>query len=136
MGGTNEAFSRVEIDAQLKDQGWDVLNPNAVRFEYVLPDRTKADYVLCDRHGRSRAVIEAKKAAINPAQAEAQAKADADRDAVHLPRQRRGNPFLGVAAGSLQGPPEEPQHREQLRRDPFKPAHWRSARTRRSLARD
>ena len=44
MPGTNEAFSRVKIDAQLKDQGWDVLNPNAVRFEYVLPDKTKADY--------------------------------------------------------------------------------------------
>lgn len=29
MAGTNEAFSRVEIDAQLKDQGWDVLNTNA-----------------------------------------------------------------------------------------------------------
>ena len=75
MPGTNEAFSRVKIDAQLKDQGWDVLNPNAVRFEYVLPDKTKADYVLCDRHGRALAVIEAKRAAINPAEAEAQAKA-------------------------------------------------------------
>ena len=75
MPGTNEAFSRVKIDAQLKDQGWDVLNPNAVRFEYVLPDKTKADYVLCDRHGRALAVIEAKRAAINPAEAEVQAKA-------------------------------------------------------------
>lgn len=75
MTKTNEAFSRVKIDAQLKDQGWDVLNPNAVRFEYVLPDKTKADYVLCDRHGRALAVIEAKKASINPAEAEAQAKA-------------------------------------------------------------
>jgi type I restriction enzyme R subunit len=75
MPGTNEAFSRVKIDAQLRDQGWDVVNPNAVRFEYVLPDRTKADYVLCDRHGRALAVIEAKKAAINPAEAEAQARA-------------------------------------------------------------
>ena len=50
MAGTNEAFSRVRIDAQL-----------TVRFEYVLPDRTQADYVLCDRHGRAMAVIEAKK---------------------------------------------------------------------------
>jgi type I restriction enzyme R subunit len=75
MAGTNEAFSRVKIDAQLRDQGWDVLNTNAVRFEYVLPDKTKADYVLCDRHGRALAVIEAKKAAINPGEAEAQAKA-------------------------------------------------------------
>lgn len=76
--GTNEAFSRVKIDAQLKDQGWDVLDINAVRFEYVLPDRTKADYVLCDRNGRALAVIEAKKAAINPAEAEAQAKGYAE----------------------------------------------------------
>lgn len=75
MPPTNEAFSRVKIDAQLKDQGWEITNTNAVRFEVVLPDRTKADYVLCDRHGRSLAVIEAKKAAINPAEAEAQAKA-------------------------------------------------------------
>jgi hypothetical protein len=37
---TNEAFSRVKIDAQIRDQGWDVENPNAVRFEYVLPDAT------------------------------------------------------------------------------------------------
>ena len=72
---TNEAFSRVKIDAQLRDQGWEITNTNAVRFEYVLPDRTKADYVLCDRNGRSLAVVEAKKAAINPAEAEAQAKA-------------------------------------------------------------
>ncbi len=75
MTKTNEAFSRVKIDAQLKDQGWEVLDTNAVRFEYVLPDKTKADYVLCDRNGRSLAVIEAKKAAINPAEAEAQARA-------------------------------------------------------------
>jgi type I restriction enzyme R subunit len=78
MAGTNEAFSRVRIDAQLKDQGWDVLDINAVRFEVVLPDRTKADYVLCDRNGRSLAVIEAKKASVNPAEAEAQARGYAE----------------------------------------------------------
>ena len=61
---TNEAFSRVKIDAQLRDQGWEITNTNAVRFEVVLPDRTKADYVLCDRNGRSLAVVEAKKAAM------------------------------------------------------------------------
>jgi len=75
---TNEAFSRVQIDAQLKDQGWNVLDTNAVRFEYVLPDKTKADYVLCDRHGRALAVIEAKRACINPAEAETQAKGYAE----------------------------------------------------------
>jgi type I restriction enzyme R subunit len=75
---TNEAFSRVKIDAQLRDQHWEIENPNAVRFEYVLPDGTRADYVLCDRHGRSLAVIEAKRASINPAEAEAQAKTYAE----------------------------------------------------------
>lgn len=75
MTGTNEAYARVQIDAQLKDQGWDTKNPNAVRYEVVLGDGTRADYVLCDRHGRALAVIEAKKAATNPAEAEVQGKA-------------------------------------------------------------
>jgi type I restriction enzyme, R subunit len=75
---TNEAFSRVKIDAQLKDQGWETQNPNAVRFEYVLADGTKADYVLCDRNGRSLAVVEAKRASMNPADAANQAKAYAE----------------------------------------------------------
>jgi type I site-specific restriction endonuclease len=60
--GTDEAFPRVKIGAQLRDQGWDVLNPNTVRFGYVCPDKAKADYVLCDRHGRSLAVMEGKEA--------------------------------------------------------------------------
>ncbi|MGO8943243.1 MAG: hypothetical protein ACLQJ7_06170 [Syntrophobacteraceae bacterium] len=55
----NEAFSRVVIDAQLADQGWSTQDPNSVRYEYVLPDGTRADYVLSDRYGRSAAVIEA-----------------------------------------------------------------------------
>ncbi len=75
---TNEAFSRVKIDAQLKDQGWETQNPNAVRFEYLLSDGTKADYVLCDRNGRSLAVVEAKRSSINPADAAGQAKAYAE----------------------------------------------------------
>jgi hypothetical protein len=29
-------LSRGRIDAQLRDQGWDVLDINAVRFEYVI----------------------------------------------------------------------------------------------------
>ena len=33
---TNEAFSRVKIDAQLKDEGWEIQNPNEVRYEYPL----------------------------------------------------------------------------------------------------
>ena len=75
MTSKNEALSRVLIDAQLVDQGWDTKNTNAVRYEVHVADGTRADYVLCDRHGRSLAVIEAKKAAINPGEAETQAKA-------------------------------------------------------------
>jgi type I restriction enzyme R subunit len=43
----NEAFSRVKIDAQLQDVGWAISDGKSVRFEYVLSDKTKADYVLC-----------------------------------------------------------------------------------------
>jgi type I restriction enzyme R subunit len=75
---TNEAFSRVKIDAQLRDQGWDVVNPNAVRFEYMVQDGTKADYVLCDRNGRSLAVVEAKRSTTNPADAARQARTYAE----------------------------------------------------------
>jgi len=57
----NEAFARVVIDAQLAAQGWNTQDQNSVRYEVVLPDRTRADYVLCDRHGRALAVIEAKR---------------------------------------------------------------------------
>lgn len=33
MLGANEASSRFKIDAQLEDQGWAVLDANAVRFD-------------------------------------------------------------------------------------------------------
>ena len=75
---SNEAFSRVKIDAQLKDESWDTQNPNAVRYEYPLPDGTRADYVLCDRNGRSLAVVEAKRSSINPADGARQARAYAE----------------------------------------------------------
>lgn len=70
----NEAFSRVLIDAMLSAQGWTVADTNAVRFEVSMPDGTRADYVLCDRNGRSLAVIEAKRYSANPADASEQAK--------------------------------------------------------------
>ncbi|MEW5967926.1 MAG: DEAD/DEAH box helicase family protein [Pseudomonadota bacterium] len=70
----NEAFSRVVIDAQLADQRWNVQDTNSVRYEVVLDDGTRADYVLCDRHGRSLAVIEAKRFSVNPADAAEQAR--------------------------------------------------------------
>ncbi|MCL5061396.1 MAG: DEAD/DEAH box helicase family protein [Candidatus Thermoplasmatota archaeon] len=70
----NEAFSRVVIDAQLADQGWNTQDTNSVRYEVVLEDGMRADYVLCDRHGRSLAVIEAKRFSVNPADAAEQAR--------------------------------------------------------------
>jgi type I restriction enzyme R subunit len=70
---TNEAFSRVKIDAQLKDVGWSMTDGRSVRYEYYLPDKTKADYVLCSRHGHSLAVLEAKRTSISPLQGEKQA---------------------------------------------------------------
>jgi type I restriction enzyme R subunit len=68
-----EAFSRVVIDAQLKDARWNLTDGRSARFEYVLPDGTKADYVLCDRPGRALAVIEAKRMATDPLTARQQA---------------------------------------------------------------
>ena len=49
---TNEAFSRVKIDAQLRDQGWAVDDVNSVRFEYVLCDRNRLGDV-CGRGNRA-----------------------------------------------------------------------------------
>jgi hypothetical protein len=43
---TNEAPSRVNIDAQLKNDGWDAQNPNAVGYEYPLADGRSAGRVL------------------------------------------------------------------------------------------
>lgn len=65
----------MRIDALLAAQGWDTLDTNAVRFEVQLPDGTRADYVLCDCHGRSLAVFEAKRYSVSPFDAAAQAKA-------------------------------------------------------------
>lgn len=61
MPDGTEAFSRVKIDAQLRDVGWAVEDGVSVRFEYTLSDGTRADYVLCNRHGHAVAVLEAKR---------------------------------------------------------------------------
>lgn len=76
--GQKEAFSRVVIDAQLKDVGRDLTDGHSVRYEYQLPDGTLADYVICDRHGRAAAVIEAKRASENLHEAAAQGRAYAE----------------------------------------------------------
>jgi type I restriction enzyme R subunit len=91
---TNEALARVKIDALLAAQGWDVLDTSAVRFEVQLPDGTRADYVLCDRHGRSLAVIEAKRYSVNPGDAAAQAKAYAQQLGVPYAFLCNGNEVL------------------------------------------
>lgn len=75
---TNEAFSRIKIDSQLRDVQWNLTDGRSARYEVLLPDGTKADYVLADRNGRSLAVIEAKRASVNPVAAESQAKAYAE----------------------------------------------------------
>ncbi|MDR3554165.1 MAG: DEAD/DEAH box helicase family protein [Syntrophobacteraceae bacterium] len=90
MTNSNEAFSRVLIDSQLADLGWKTQDPNSVRYEYVLPDNTRADYVLCDRYGRSLAVIEAKRFSISPGEAAEQAKAYA---------KQLGVPYVFLANG-------------------------------------
>ena len=72
MTGTTEAFSRVKIDALLKDAGWNLTDGVSVLFEHALPDGTQADYVLCDRSGRPLAALEAKRASINPVEARGQ----------------------------------------------------------------
>ena len=72
MSGTTEAFSRVRIDALLKDAGWNLTDGSSVLLEHALPDGTLADYVLCDRQGRPMAVLEAKRASIDPIAAQDQ----------------------------------------------------------------
>ena len=66
MTGTTEAFARVRIDALLADAGWNLTDGASVLFEYLLPDGTLADYVLCDRQGRPLAALEAKRASVDP----------------------------------------------------------------------
>lgn len=74
MTKTNEAYSRVLIDTQLAGQGWNTQDHNSVRYEVSVDDGTRADYVLCDRHGSSMAVIEAKVFSVSPGDAAEQAK--------------------------------------------------------------
>ncbi len=72
MTGATEAFARVKIDALLKDAGWNLSDGSSVLFEHTLPDGTQADYVLCDRHGRPMAALEAKRASTDPITAQDQ----------------------------------------------------------------
>ena len=90
MSGTTEAFARVKIDALLKDAGWNLTDGSSVLFERALPDRTQADYVLCDRQGRPMAALEAKRASIDPIAAQDQGRHYAE---------RLGVPFVFLSNG-------------------------------------
>ena len=72
MSRTTEAFSRVKIDALLKDAGWNLIDNVSILFEHALPDGSRADYVLCDRSGRPVAAVEAKRASVDPIAAQDQ----------------------------------------------------------------
>ena len=126
----NEAFSRVLIDAMLAAQGWNTADPNAVRYEVVQGDGTRADYVLCDRHGRSLAVIEAKRYSVNPADAAEQAKGYAKQLGVAYVFLTNGNEVLfwewereafphAVKTFFKQDDLERRAATRQLRRDPL-----------------
>ena len=90
MSGTTEAFARVKIDALLQDAGWNLSDGSSVLFEHALPDGTQADYVLCDRQGRPMAVLEAKRASIDPIAAQDQGR--------HYAKQL-GVPFVFLSNG-------------------------------------
>lgn len=72
MSETTEAFARVKINELLEDAGWDLTDGSSVLFEHTLSDGTQADYVLCDRQGRPMAVLEAKRASVDPITAQNQ----------------------------------------------------------------
>ena len=90
MTGTTEAFSRARIDALLGGAGWNPTDGVSVLFEHVLPDGSRADYVLCDRTGRPMAVIEAKRAGTAPVAAQDQG--------IHY-AQTLGVPFVFLSNG-------------------------------------
>jgi len=73
-----EAFSRVKIDAQLRDVDWAIDDGHSVHFEKVLSDGTRADYVLCNRHGHPIAVLEAKRTSRSARDGERQGRAYAE----------------------------------------------------------
>ncbi len=78
MKNSTEAFARAKIDALLRDADWNLTDGTSVHFEYTLSDGTRADYVLCDRSGRPLAILEAKRASVDPIAAQDQGKAYAE----------------------------------------------------------
>ena len=68
----------------------DLTDGVSVQYEYVLPDGTRSDYVLCDRSGRPFAVLEAKRASIDPITAQGQG---------HHYAEELGVPFVFLSNG-------------------------------------
>ncbi len=73
----NEAFSRVLIDHALTESGWNLLDPQQVRFEYNTTSG-RADYLLLDSLGRVLCVLEAKREDFDPYDAKEQARGYAE----------------------------------------------------------
>lgn len=70
---STEADARIVIDDLLRQAGWDPADKSQVLTEQTIPDVGRADYLLLARNGRSLAVIEAKRSAIQPYAAKQQA---------------------------------------------------------------
>ena len=107
--GNNEADARIQIDALLREAGWDPSDKRQVRTEVftaiqgtessaVVREEPEAsqtgrcDYALLDTNGRPLAVIEAKRGGINPYTAKEQA----------LPYAKSiGAPFIFLSNGDV-----------------------------------
>lgn len=75
--GQNEAFSRILIDKALEFSGWDLLDPQQVKFE-LHTSNGRADYLLKDKLGRVLCVLEAKREDLDPYDAKEQARGYAE----------------------------------------------------------
>lgn len=67
MRAKTEAFSRVKIDALLKDMGSHMTDCSSAPYEQALPEGTRSHYVLGDRQGRPVAALAAKRGSADPA---------------------------------------------------------------------
>ena len=57
----SHTLTREDVFVTTRQSGWNTQDQHSVRSAYILPDGWRADYVLGDRHDRSRAVIEARR---------------------------------------------------------------------------
>jgi type I restriction enzyme R subunit len=89
---TTEADARIVIDEQLRQAGWDPTDKSQVLTECSFSSTGRADYVLLDSPGRPLAVIEAKRAGIDPYTAKQQV----------LPYAKElGAPFIFLTNGEI-----------------------------------